>query len=78
MPKWEDGALAQEKWKFTSMEYAKQASGKVRVVLGENVRADSVWLTYELPALKQNTNVSQIIKIDPKTLEEIIIYARGG
>ena len=77
MPNWEEGTLAQEKWKFTSAEYARQASGKVYVVLGESVRADSVWLTYELPTLKQNPNVSQIIRIDPKTLVETVIYTRG-
>ena len=54
-------------WEDASLEMAKQASGKVRVVLGKDIRADSVWSRIEFPALVKNSNVKEIIAIDPKT-----------
>ena len=57
-------------------KYAQNASGQVYAIIGKDVRSDSVWLLYELPALKANPNVTCIIQIDPKTLVETIIYQK--
>jgi len=59
-----------------SLFLAQNASGTVRVVLGTDVRADSIWITTELPALISNKNVTKIITIDPMTLKEIIIHTK--
>ena len=65
-----------EIWRQASEEYAKKVSGKVRVVLGQNVNPLGVWATVELPALKNNLNVTEILAIDPETLVEKLIFKR--
>jgi hypothetical protein len=45
-------------------------------VIGKTVNHSRIWLTKELPALKNNTKVSKITTIDPETLEETIIFTR--
>lgn len=65
-----------EIWKQVSEELAKRASGKVRVVLGQNINPQGVWNTIELPALIDNQNVTEIIAIDPETLIETVIFTR--
>jgi hypothetical protein len=57
-------------WSNLSREYAQSASATVRAVVGESVRPPSVWQTVELPALKANLNVKQIVVIDPLTKPE--------
>ena len=77
MPVWdENNPAVVAKWQSTSVRYAKNASGKVYAIIGKDVRPNSVWLNYELPTLKANPKVTQIIKIDPKTLQETIIFIR--
>lgn len=77
MPEWDMKIPSSvETWQKISQSYAKQASGEVRVVMGESVRNDSVWNQYEFPALKSNTKVTKITKIDPKTKKESIIFKR--
>jgi hypothetical protein len=63
-------------WNRASLLYARGASGDVRVVLGENVRADSVWEKTELPALTENPRVTKVTAIDPATGAERVIYER--
>jgi hypothetical protein len=62
-----------EIWQQVSEEYAKQASGIVKVILGKTVSERSTWLTRELPALIENSKVDRIIAIDPATLKETIL-----
>lgn len=57
-------------WEKISSAFADQSSGNVHVVLGDNVREDSVWNTKELPALENNKNVEKVISVDPSTGEE--------
>jgi filamentous hemagglutinin len=63
-------------WRDISRELAKNASGDVRVVLGNELRPANIWETYELPMLKNNPAVTKIIAIDPKTGNQKIIYSR--
>jgi hypothetical protein len=63
-------------WDELSRQYAQGASGKVRAVLGNNLRPGSTWERVELPTLKANPNVTQIITIDPATGNETVIFTR--
>jgi len=76
MPKWgEPGATGP--WTEVSQEYAKNASGKVYVVLGENRRPGNIWDNEELPRLQNNPNVTEIIAINPKTGKETPYWKPG-
>ena len=59
-------STAVEIWQNASAVYAKQVSGHVRAIVGSNVNPKGVWLTIELPALKNNPNVTKITLIDQK------------
>ena len=77
IPKWDfDNPDSTKAWQAASESFAKQASGEVKVVLGRNVSPHSIWATQELPLLMKNQNVTKIIKIDPETLKETIIFMR--
>jgi hypothetical protein len=43
---------------------------------GENLRPGSTWERIELPALKNNPNVTKITVIDPETGSETVIFQR--
>ena len=62
-----------EIWEQVSKEYAEKATGEVKVILGDNVSSTGVWNRIELPALKNNPNVTKIIAINPETLIETLI-----
>ena len=70
MPNWADDRAI---WEIASIKYAEQVSGEVRAVIGSSVSPTSIWVTKELPALMNNSNVTRIITIDPETLIERII-----
>lgn len=63
-------------WQNASRAYAEGASGNVRAVLGDTMRPGNIWETIELPALKANPNVSQIIRVHPSTGVETVIFTR--
>ena len=63
-------------WEEVSAEYSNQVSGTIRAVIGKELREGNVWENIELPRLKANNNVTEIIKIDPVTLEEKVIFKR--
>jgi hypothetical protein len=48
----------------------------MRVVLGANIRPDSVWNTVEYPTLVANRNITCIIQVNPTTGAETIIFMR--
>lgn len=59
-----------------SRQFAEQASGEVRAVVGETTRPDNIFETVELPALLANPDVTKITVIDPKTGAERVIFER--
>ncbi|WP_263657484.1 ALF repeat-containing protein [Nonomuraea gerenzanensis] len=66
-------------WTQISLNYARNASGVVRVVHGTSLRPGNVWETTEFPALKANPNVTKIIRItivDATTRTEDVIFER--
>lgn len=63
-------------WEDVSAEFAAQASGEIRVVLGQQLRPGNVWETKELPILLSNKKVTKITSIDPETLIEKVIFIR--
>lgn len=50
--------------------------GKIRAVVGNELRPGNIWGNIELPRLKANPNVTQITTIDPKTGIETILVKR--
>lgn len=77
MPEWNEAdATAVKIWEDVSAAYANQVSGEVRAVVGNNLRSGNVWENIELPRLKENKSVTKITVIDPKTLQETIIWTR--
>ncbi|GAA3586146.1 hypothetical protein GCM10022419_080350 [Nonomuraea rosea] len=69
-------AHVDDAWKQVSLTYARNASGEVRVVLGESLRPGNVWESTEFPALKRNPNVTKITQIDLVTGRETVIFER--
>jgi hypothetical protein len=77
MPEWNPNDPASiEAWTNASRAYAQGASGTVYAVIGDSVRAGSIWQEVELPALEANPEVTQIVRIDPATHAETVIYSR--
>lgn len=77
MPAWNpnDPAVVAA-WQDVSKKYAQNASGTVHVVLGEDLRPGNVWESSEFDTLKSNPNVDQIVKIDPLTKTESVLWTR--
>ena len=63
-------------WANASREFASGASGSVRVILGEEVSPQSFWSAVELPALKENPRIIQVIAVNPKTGAESLLFSR--
>lgn len=76
MPIYDGTAPTVQAWKNASRAFAQQANGKVTAILGPNLNPESIWLTVELKALKNNPNITQITVLDPVTLVETIIFKR--
>lgn len=77
MPTW--GAAnpkSVEAWQNASKSFVEGASGQVKVVTGDKMRSGSIWGKFELPALKSNPNVSEIIQIDSASGLEKTIFVR--
>ncbi|PPQ72630.1 hypothetical protein CVT26_004337 [Gymnopilus dilepis] len=60
------GGLTDADWKKISKAFAQSVTGTVYVLLGKDVRSNSVWLADEKPALKTNGQVTsvQVYEID--------------
>ncbi|KAG6906358.1 hypothetical protein DXG01_014312 [Tephrocybe rancida] len=53
-------SLGHDDWKVISREFARVVSGQVYVLLGKEVRQDSVWVEDEAPTLMENEDVLNI------------------
>lgn len=77
MPTWDASDPAKVKaWQDASKYYAEGANGKVHAVLGDNLRPGNIWETFEFPALKNNPRVTEIVKINPSTGTEEVLFRR--
>ena len=77
MPTWDQNNQASIKaWEDISSEYGTCASGTVTGVIGKNLRPGNIWENRELPALKNNPNITKIVIIDPKTKISTAIFQR--
>jgi hypothetical protein len=74
LPAWDaDDPEVVRAWTEASKAYADGVSGEVRAVIGENVRPGAVW-NEELTALENNPAVTRIIRIDPYTGRQTVIW----
>ncbi|MBK8872234.1 MAG: hypothetical protein IPN19_14660 [Elusimicrobia bacterium] len=71
-----DHPMSKAAWEEVSLIYANNVSGKVRVVLGQEVREGSVWRKIEFDTLKANPKVKEIVAIDPETHIESLLFSR--
>ncbi|MDW8743638.1 hypothetical protein Q7W37_11550 [Streptococcus suis] len=77
MPEWDfNKPTSIYAWEEASNIFAEQVSGKIRAVVGNELRPGNIWENIELPRLKPNPNVTQITKINPKKGIETIIFKR--
>ena len=60
-------------WDQLSRRYAKEASGEVTLV-AHDVIVPSVFLQRDLPALRDNPNVTALRIVDPVTKQEQVLY----
>ncbi|MBO0728488.1 MAG: hypothetical protein J2P57_04465 [Acidimicrobiaceae bacterium] len=76
LPEWDpDNPDVIHAWTEASKAYADGVSGEVRAVIGDNLRPGAVW-NEELKALESNPNVTRIIRIDPKTAVQTVIWPK--
>ena len=82
MPKYGSGTTKDEidasikAWGDASAEYARNAKGSVKAVIG-NARPNGVWYTIELPTLLNNPKITKITQIDAATGKESLIFDRA-
>ena len=77
MPEWSfQDKNSQRAWQQVSNYYAQKCSGNVHVIVGDKVRANSVFISTELVALKNNPNVDSIIIINLSTGDSTVIFDR--
>ncbi|PQL95586.1 hypothetical protein C4S77_00045 [Apibacter adventoris] len=50
-----------------SEAYAEKATGKVRGIIGDDLRPDNIWENFEKGKLMNSENVTSVEIIDPKT-----------
>jgi hypothetical protein len=78
MPPWgSDDPVANEAWIMASARYAASASGRVRALVGpQGIRHGSVFNLMELPTLRRNVKVTEIIQIETTSGRTSTIFSR--
>ena len=77
MPPWDvSNPSSVSAWENASRGYAEGASGKASAILGDSLRPGNIWQTYEMPTLQNNPNVTGIVKVNPITGAEEVIYVK--
>jgi hypothetical protein len=77
MPAWDDKNPAVVKeWGEMSRAYAQGTCGRVRGVVGQDLRPNNIWESYEKGALTKNPAVNQIDIVDPKYGNSTTIFKR--
>lgn len=77
MPMWDaPNPASVAAWRDASAQFARGTSGEVRAVLGDSLRPGNIWQTVEMPALQANPNVTRIIRVNPSTGAESVIWTR--
>ncbi|KAI4869156.1 hypothetical protein F4820DRAFT_407363 [Hypoxylon rubiginosum] len=64
-----------------SAVFAEQATGTAYVLLRDDPNGphvNSVWTLYERPALENGNKVNEIVKVDPSTFAQTILWTRPG
>jgi len=62
-------------WRRASTEFAAGARGNIRVLQGDAIRLDAIWVD-EFKALKANPNVTSIRAVNPDTGAEVLLWSR--
>jgi RHS repeat-associated protein len=76
LPVWDaDNPASVAAWKQASVDFAAGARGNVRVLQGDSLRIDAIWVD-EFKALKANPNVDSIRAINPQTGGEASLWSR--
>lgn len=71
LPQWDpDNPAVMRAWDEASAAFANGAQGRVRVVLGDQLRPGNIWETTEYPRLLRNERVSEVVRVDPTTGRE--------
>lgn len=61
-------------WSEESAAYADQSNGVLRADLAQDLRPGNVGESAERPIRRSSPNLTQIVRIDPPTGEEVVIY----
>lgn len=71
LPQWDpDNPAVMKAWDDASAAFANGAQGRVRVVLGDQLRPGNIWENTEYPRLLQNRRVTEVVRVDPRTGQE--------
>ena len=77
MPVWDDkNSVVVKEWGEMSRAYARGTCGLVRGVVGQDLRPNNIWESYEKGALMKNPKVRQIDIVDPKYGTSKTIFKR--
>jgi len=77
MPAWDAANPASVRaWSDASKAYAEGANGVVHAVIGNDLRPGNIWEAAELPALMSNPRVARIVRVDPLSGVQTIIFSR--
>ncbi len=65
-------------WERASEMYALHARGDVTAYVGSQLRPGNTWVTYELPALQANPNVTSVAVVNGQTGVRQVLWHRDS